>query len=115
MTDDTTKAPPVAPHITLEIVEANGTIPIGSLSVDEPLGSMSSHHPDGRRVYVFGWNGDGVLGVWESKMGFDTENHAVRDIATLGLMLLSDLTEPYELDLYRDGHPVHKLRITHRP
>jgi hypothetical protein len=41
--------------------------------------------------------------VWESVAGFDVETAAVREITSLGLELLSDLSEPYELEIIRKG------------
>lgn len=73
---------------------------VGSVSEMEPPGSMSSDTPLGRRVIMFGWYG-GEPGVWESVGGVDMENVAVREIATAGFTRLSDLAEPFEIDVVR--------------
>lgn len=86
-------------------------IPIGEVADFLPPGSVSSDEPDGtRRIYVFGWYDDD-LGVWESHLGIDVQTDAVRNVISADLEKVSDLTEPYDLTIYRNGQPRH-LRIT---
>jgi hypothetical protein len=82
---------------------------VGSVSEIEPCGSLSSDDPAGRQVYVFGFRDD-TPGVWRAVGGVDVYNSAVRQIATTGLECLSDLAEPYELEVVRAGHLV-RLRF----
>jgi hypothetical protein len=79
----------------------------GSVSVDEPVGSISSDDAEGTNIYLFGWH-DGTPGVWESVGGAHVENSAVRQVITLGMELLCDLTEePYEMTIIRAGQERH--------
>jgi hypothetical protein len=71
---------------------------IGQL--EEGSGSLSSQEADGRQVYVFGFQ-DGKPGVWKSESGVDIEVGADRLLVTSGLIPLSDLQEPYVLELLR--------------
>lgn len=89
------------PHVRLDVVLPDQAVTFGSVSIDEPLGSMSSDEPTGRRVILFGWLRDDV-GVWESRKGFDLENMAFREVVSADLRLLSDLTEPYEVTIHRN-------------
>jgi hypothetical protein len=93
------------PIVRVEALSPTGrTATVGELSIDEPCGSMSSTGPDGDRVFLFGWRDDGP-GVWESIGGLSQETVAVREIVTVGLKLLSDLSEPYVLTIYVKGVP----------
>lgn len=87
----------------MEVQRGDGTWgPVGSVGEVEPPGSLSSDEAGGRRVILFGWYDD-TPGVWESVAGADVETSAVRGIATLGLNRLSDLHEPYYIEIYRRG------------
>lgn len=95
-----------ANHISIDLIR-DGVVamPMGSISDAEPPGSLSSHEPDGsRQVYLFGWH-NGERGLWRSEGGYDIETKAVRQVGTLGLEKLSDLTAPYELSIYFYGKP----------
>lgn len=104
-----------AEEVLVETLAPGGWVSIGTVSEVEPPGSMSSFDDEGRRVLVFGW-WDGKPGVYQSRAGFDIETEAFRQIETLGLDLLSDLTEPYEFDVARPGNTIRvrcTLRATH--
>jgi hypothetical protein len=79
-------------------------VEFGSVSIDEPLGSITSDQNGKTQVYVFGWY-EGQAGVWESEFGAHHDNDAVRAILTMGFTLLSDLAEPYDLTVYKNGQP----------
>lgn len=83
---------------------------IGEISEPEPCGSMSSHEPEGRQVYMFGWRDD-KPGVWRSVRGFDVENPAFREVNAIDLEQLSDLAEPFELDVHHERLGVLRLRL----
>jgi hypothetical protein len=89
-------------EVLMEAQTAQGWTRIGSVSEVEPPGSLSHTGPGGRQVLMFGFY-DGAAGVWESQLGFDVENSAVREITTLGLERLSDLAEPFYLEVVRTG------------
>lgn len=103
-----------APCVQLEILNADGEwVTAGSVSIDEPPGSISSELPGGtRHVYLFGWH-VGECGVWQSMNGIDVGNSAVRRVVSTELSVLSHLHEPFELTTYRQGQPRH-LRFTRR-
>jgi len=86
---------------------------VGSVGEVEPPGSLSDEGPSGRRVLVFGWYQDSP-GVWESRAGVDVETSAVRGIASVGLDRLSDLAEPYHLEVYSRRGRRMQLRFTLR-
>lgn len=73
---------------------------IAALAEMEPCGSVTSHDPDGRQVFLFGWL-DSMPGVWRSVGGLDVSNDAVREVRpALGLERLADLTTgPFERSL----------------
>lgn len=106
----------LTPTVHVEFIGgAIGTVHVGSLSIDEPPGSMSDEPPGGsRRVLIFGWV-DERPGVWESA-GIDVANSAVREIHSVKLTQLSDLSEPFELLVYppfiRKGDPPLRIRFT---
>lgn len=75
---------------------------VGSVAEVEPPGSLSCDGPLGRRVLVFGWRDD-QPGVWKSRGGMDIETEAFREIFTTGLERLSDLSEPYYIEISRKG------------
>lgn len=93
----------VGPRVVLEFADrADGWRQVGSLSVDEPCGSITSEDGTARNVYLFGAL-DGTVGVWRSLAGVDVANDAVRVIATAGLQLLADLAHgTYELPIVRN-------------
>lgn len=91
-------------EVAVEILTPAGWTGIGSVSEAEPPGSMSSVDALGRRsIIVFGWYRN-KPGVYESRGGYDIENEAFRQIESLALDPLSDLTQPYEFDITRPGH-----------
>lgn len=87
------------PVVALEIHTPNGWVQVGTNSINEPRGSLASNDPDGRRVYVFGFDGQRP-GVWISDSGIDLATNAARQILSVHLRQLSDLTEPYELTIH---------------
>lgn len=77
-------------HINVD-AQAGGTWrPVGVFTENDPMGSVSSTTPDGRRVFLFGWR-DGLPGVWESH-GADITATTVRIVMHGKLDLLADLT-----------------------
>ena len=63
------------------------------------MGSFSSIEESGREVYLFGFR-DGSPGVWRSLAGVDAETERLRAVVPLaGLEQLSDLAEPFEIDV----------------
>jgi hypothetical protein len=94
-------------EVVLEVRQPSGWHRVGSVSELEPPGSLHSEEPDGYRyVYLFGWWQD-TPGVWISVGGVDVGNDAVREISTVGLRQLADLSEgPYGLEVFR--RPVAK-------
>jgi hypothetical protein len=103
--------PVTTPVVRLQAVLPGGqAATVGELSIDEPLGSISSTGPDGRRVFLFGWRDD-QPGVWESLAGITEETTAVRAIVSLDLERLSDLAEPFELTVWVKGQP-RQMRFT---
>ena len=96
----------------VETLTPQGWAGIGSVSEVEPPGSMSTDSALGRRVIVFGWY-QGKAGVYESRGGYDVESEAFRQIESLGLDLLSDLSQPYEFDVERPGRtrPGRTIRV----
>lgn len=89
-------------EVVVESLTPQGWTQIGSVSEVEPPGSMSSVDALGRRIIVFGWY-QNKPGVYESRGGYDVESEAFRQIESLGLDPLSDLTQPYEFDISRPG------------
>lgn len=83
---------------------------VGSVGEAGPPGSLSSDGPDRRRVIVFGWWKD-QPGVWESALGIDVANEAIRAVTTTGLEQLSDLAEPFELNTSLRGKTM-RVRFT---
>lgn len=83
---------------------------VGSVSNIEPLGSFSSHLPTGRQVYLFGWH-HAQVGLWRSVGGVDIANQAAREVFAADLELLSDLDEPYELDVVLTREPHARIRF----
>lgn len=80
-------------------------VPVGTVTRDTPLGSMSDTGAR-REVFVFGFI-DGVPGVWRSTGGIDVERGTERAIFGTGLERLADLTEgPYEREVDRRGRRV---------
>lgn len=110
--------------VRLDLIVDDSAISMGSVSSDEPMGSISSDEHDGepRRIFLFGWpsgqlgaSGMPVCGVFESVLGYDVANGAVREVTSANVKLLSDLSEPYELTIYRrtvDGATPRLLRFT---
>lgn len=85
--------------VVVEVRRADTWHPIGSLSEDEPAGSISAQKDGVREVYIFGWRDNEGPAVWRSKAGFDVANAAVRTITSTGLELVADLTqEPLEIE-----------------
>lgn len=101
--------------IAVQIGVAGGEfVPLSEVPAGGTPGSISSHEPDGRRVYLFGWL-EGEPGVWESH-GVDVDlADAVRLVAPAHLERLSTLAEPFELDT-TSRHGVRcRLRFTATP
>jgi hypothetical protein len=96
------------PIVRMEMLSPGGQgATVSKLSIDEPMGSITSHEPDGsRRVYLFGFRDD-EPGVWTPKVvGIGLENDLVRQVTAVGgLEQLSDLAEPFELTIYVRGVP----------
>src|SRR5205823_3737951 len=81
----------VSRTVVVDIQHGEEWRPVGSVSEDEPPGSISSHGVV-REVYLFGWiDSDGPC-LWRSKAGVDIENPAVREVHSTGLDRLADLT-----------------------
>lgn len=107
---------PLGEYVAVEHEVQGDWVAAGSVSVDEPAGSVTSEPPDGeRQVYLFGWLGDRGPAVWRSRGGFDRASAAVREISSLGLDLLADLTAgPYVLDRWVPISQLPgRLRFTH--
>ena len=88
--------------------------PVGTVRRIDPPGSLASEGPAGREVYMFGYAAeDGAPGVWRSVAGADAEvaGGAGRVVAPLGLEQLSDLAEPYALNVMRNDR-IQSFRIT---
>jgi len=103
------------PHILVEMLSPapgpRAPGPVGRVSIDEPLASFSSRPASGgRRLFLVGWQGD-EPGVWESTVGIDHGNDAVRAVWPIKLKRLSDLEQPYELEIHSSGGPA-TLRFT---
>jgi hypothetical protein len=85
------------PEVVLEFDAPEGWRRLGSVSDAEPPGSISSDGPP-RQVYLFGWL-DGSPGVWRSVAGIDVETPAIREVSTLGLERLADLSDGDAVEL----------------
>lgn len=101
-------------EVVMEMHAGKGWQRIGSQSIAEPPGSLSSYEPQGRQVYVFGWlvAGEGP-GVWRSASGADVEVSTFRQVVTTGLVHVADLTTgPHQMTLRRaeGGTRVVRLR-----
>lgn len=98
--------------VSLEVKTNGGWGLVGAVGDGDPPGSISStpEAPKNRKVYLWGWHG-GVPGVWESTRGIDIEDPATRLLVTTGLEQLSDLSEPFELDIWRLDNPI-RVRFT---
>lgn len=80
-------------------------------SVGADLMGSISDLTHGRDVLLFGWH-DGVPGVWRSTGGYDRELAGLRGVNSLGLELLSDLSEPYEMTVSPQGGGLARVRWT---
>jgi hypothetical protein len=81
------------------------------LGEDDPTGSMSSEPPEGDRdVFMFGFY-EGAPGVWRSKLGLDIETAHIRALASVELEQLSDLAEPYEVNIWRPSVGLLRIRF----
>lgn len=98
-------------EVRVELVKGDKVVRLGEVTPDTPPGSMSSQEPEKRRVFIFGFM-DGEAGVWESEVGLDVETPETRQVFSAGLTRLSDLSEPYEQDFYRNGTNVGTIRFT---
>jgi hypothetical protein len=99
--------------VFFEIYRAGNWRRMGALAEMEACGSVTSHDPDGRQVFLFGWL-DGSPGVWRSVGGIDMANDAFREVHTLGLERLADLTTgPFERPLVTQAGTVRaRWRLT---
>jgi hypothetical protein len=96
-------------EVVMEVRGRDDWVRVGSVSDVDPLGSISDERPSGRQVVMFGWH-EGRPGVWLSTGGVDLANVAVREVHTLGLERLSDLSEPLVMDRHYRGRRV-KVRF----
>lgn len=82
-----------------------------ALTPQDPTGSMSSEPPEGDRdLFMFGFY-EGAPGVWRSKAGVDIETSDVRAMVSTGLERLSDLSEPFEVNIWRPSVGMLRIRF----
>jgi hypothetical protein len=104
--------PAVIREVALDVQIGGEWRHVGGVAEVEPCGSLSSD--DGRReVIVFGFR-DGTAGVWRSVGGLDAETTLGRTILTTGMEMLSDLSRPLELTVWRNGQHVRaRFSVVH--
>lgn len=105
-------ASPPRPVVRFEVRVDGAWHTIGTVSMKEPPGSVSSIEPvAGRQIYIFGWlpNTEGGLdgpGLWRSKEGIDEEivGHPARLVTSIGVEVVAELG---------GGHPHEMMMIMH--
>jgi hypothetical protein len=98
--------------VLVELGGPDGWHLVGEVTDDGPLGSLSSDEPVGRQVYMFGFLPDEAPGVWRSIAGVDMEAESAREIHTICLDRVADLTMGFfELEVWNAAGP-RKVRFS---
>lgn len=96
--------------IRVEAKQNEDWIELEPVGPRDMLGSVTDE-TNGRDLLLFGWQ-DGVPGLWRAVGGTDQEFGQLRRIETLGLELISDLAEPYEVPVVHPEMGLMRVRWT---
>ena len=91
-------------RVLVELEANDAWVPMGPLvRPDMPPASMTSTPRNGlRQVYVFGWWRGRGPALWRSAGGVDVETGIAREINSIGMIHLEDLTTtPHLLTLFK--------------